>query len=903
LEWNKHWCGEEDGGDVSISAEILTDALSRQQAARFYKCALQVNPYSYAKYRGWDAGDETLYNKALVEACLAENIDVVGLANHGDTDSSLSLKIAFEEVGITAFPGLEISSTEKIHLVSLFPPDVSPSRLNQVIGALQGGSFDENKTIPSQKSATEILQIVAKERGVCFAAHCTSDSGILQLRQNHIWQKDILLAAQIPGSIEKLEAQYKQIILNQTPDYQRSRPIAVINAKDIATPEDIRDRRASCFIKMTEPSIDALRMAFLDADSRIRLADTMNTVQHSRITAMAVEGGRFLDDFKVHFSDNLNTFVGGRGTGKSTILEALRYALGLEAASQQARNAHQGMIKSNLENARILLRVVSEKHGGNEYTVERIVGQSPVVYDSTGNRSSLLPSDLLPGIEIYGQNEILDIANAPDVFPRIIARFMDAPPTTRKTEILLQLKENRQKSLELINSLDNAQVELNQLEKLQEQFDTLKQFGIQEKQERIEQLDKEKAHILNRANEDHADIQKRYTDFIWVIDIPFDLQYLSEEAIKDSPNADAFRVIRGIFEVYQLSVRQAFEPVRAAHNLLNKSLHLANRVWKEVGDAAEEELRQAINKLQADKKAFEAAKSVRQLSQRIAAVQALQRKFTYNQNELGYLFMMRDSLVKDLDNARRREIEHLQTTLKRLNKRLEKQVRLGVLEDKNRQVLHTFLKSLHGLGDKTTEWVHNAPRINVPILIEQIRAGVECLLLRYKDYGMTESIASILVNMGDENILKLQEITTDYEITIELNVGTATEPDFKSIHDLSTGQKCTAILHILLLENPDPLILDQPEDNLDNAFIAERIVEQVRKMKTERQFIFATHNANIPVFGDAEWLAVLEATSNRLTYREEYIGSIDKPSVQAAAARILEGGKEAFMHRREKYGY
>ncbi len=885
--------------------DILTQTLEKQQAARFYKCALQVNPYSYAKYRGWDVGDEIVYNTALVEACLLANIEVVGLANHGDTDSSLSLKKAFEEVGITAFPGLEISSTEKIHLVCLFPPDVSPSRLNQILGALQGGSFDENnRTFPSEKSAVEILQIVVKEHGIGFAAHCTHDDGVLKLKKQHIWQRDdILLAAQIPGSVEKLESQYKQIIENKTPDYKRKRPIAIINAKDVATPEDISDRRASCFIKMTEPSIDALRLAFLDASSRVQLIDNYSLSQHSRITAMAVEGGRFLDGLMIHFSDNLNTFIGGRGTGKSTILESLRYCLGLEAASQQARNAHQGAIESNLKNARILLRVISAKHGGGEYTIERVVGQNPVVYDSVGNRSSLLPNDLLPGIEIYGQNEILDIANAPDVFPRIIERFMDAPPTTRKTEILLQLKENRQKSLELINALNNAQVELNQLAKLQEQFDTLKQFGIQEKQERIEQLDKEKAHILNRANEDHADIQKRYTDYIWVIDIPFDLQYLSEEAIKDSPNVDAFRLIREVFEVYQLSVREAFEPVRTAHNLLNKSMNLANLAWKQLSDTAEEELRQAINKLQADKTAFEAAKSVRQLSQRIAAVQALERKFTYNQNELGYLSMMRNSLVQDLDNARRREIEYLQTTLRRLNKRLEKQVRLGVLEDTNRQTLHSFLKSLHGLGDKTTEWVQNVPRMSVPILIEQIAAGVECLLLRYKDYGMTENIASILVNMGDENFLKLQEITTEYEITIELNAGTATESDFKRIQDLSTGQKCTAILHLLLLDNPDPLILDQPEDNLDNAFIAERIVEQVREMKTERQFIFATHNANIPVFGDAEWLAVLEATNDRLTLHEDYIGSIDKPTVQAAAARILEGGEQAFTHRREKYGY
>ena len=117
---------------------------------------------------------------------------------------------------------------------------------------------------------------------------------------------------------------------------------------------------------------------------------------------------------------------------------------------------------------------------------------------------------------------------------------------------------------------------------------------------------------------------------------------------------------------------------------------------------------------------------------------------------------------------------------------------------------------------------------------------------------------------------------------------------------LSTGQQCTAILHLLLLDNPDPLIIDQPEDNLDNAFIADHIVNELRASKTKRQFLFATHNANIPVFGDAEWIGVLHEEDGRAKLQAS--GSIDAPDVKELAANILEGGKEAFTHRREKYG-
>jgi len=150
--------------------------------------------------------------------------------------------------------------------------------------------------------------------------------------------------------------------------------------------------------------------------------------------------------------------------------------------------------------------------------------------------------------------------------------------------------------------------------------------------------------------------------------------------------------------------------------------------------------------------------------------------------------------------------------------------------------------------------------------------------------------------------MELETTNLEDQIDFQLNVFHAGEV-YRSLHQLSTGQQCTAILHLLLLDNPDPLIMDQPEDNLDNAFIAERIVRELRNAKTERQFIFATHNANIPIFGDAEWIGVFTATEDHGKLGKEAQGSIDVPAIRDEAARILEGGKEAFLQRQEKYGY
>jgi len=149
----------------------------------------------------------------------------------------------------------------------------------------------------------------------------------------------------------------------------------------------------------------------------------------------------------------------------------------------------------------------------------------------------------------------------------------------------------------------------------------------------------------------------------------------------------------------------------------------------------------------------------------------------------------------------------------------------------------------------------------------------------------------------------LEELELPDVISIELNIAHEGEENFKPLAKLSTGQQCTAILHLLLLQNHDPLLMDQPEDNLDNAFIADRIVTELRSAKTARQFIFATHNANIPVFGDAEWIGVFEVQDGQATMPPEHQGAIDMPLIRAKAANILEGGKEAFNQRKAKYEF
>ncbi|MCK5231286.1 MAG: ATPase, partial [Desulfobulbaceae bacterium] len=289
--------------------------------ARFWKCALQVNSHSYIKYRGTDHDmTEEQYNKELLKICQEEHIKVLGIADHGNVDGVDTIRTLMGEHSILVFPGFEIATTEKTHFVCLFSENTSKDQLNRYLGALGLTNFSDG-VWPSNFGANDLISKIDELKGFVCAAHCTDDSGILKQKLVHVWLNPLLKAAQIPDTLDDLKNQeangYRQILLNKTREYKREQPVAIINAKDVEKPETLKDPKASCLIKMTKPCFESFKLAFQDAESRVRLNSDVVEKYYSRIELMKVTGG-YLDGVHIDFSEHLNAVIGGRGTGKST---------------------------------------------------------------------------------------------------------------------------------------------------------------------------------------------------------------------------------------------------------------------------------------------------------------------------------------------------------------------------------------------------------------------------------------------------------------------------------------------------------------------------------------------------------------------------------------------------------
>lgn len=384
-----------------------------------------------------------------------------------------------------------------------------------------------------------------------------------------------------------------------------------------------------------------------------------------------------------------------------------------------------------------------------------------------------------------------------------------------------------------------------------------------------------------------------------------DLAFINDEALEGLPDVAQLIAVRTTLEGVSQGFTVHLKAMRAMLDEASGQLTAQQEAWQQAIQGHEAELERALRTLPsaAGKSGQEVGTAYQRLMGDIERIKPMKAKLPTHESQGNTLKQERRNLLAELSDLRGQRIQALQRAAKRLNRRLEGKLRVEIVPEADRSPLLNFLLGckLEGVGEKRLAWIEEAETISPLSLAQSIQNGSADVQL---DWGVTQMVAEALTKLQPSQLMELEALELDHRVDISLNVAHGqAEPVFRPLSKLSTGQQCTAILHMLLLENADPLLMDQPEDNLDNAFIAERIVTELRDAKTSRQFLFATHNANIPVFGDAEWIGVFTAAENQGSLGLEAQGSIDVPVIRDQVASILEGGRDAFIQRKEKYEF
>ena len=425
-----------------MSENNVRTAVTGDVGARFLRVALQVNSHAYLIEAGTASrfGGAAEYDRAMVDACVAAELDAIGLTDHYSVNTSSSLRAAAEAAGIVVFPGFEAQTSEGVHLLVLFNPGTDLATMERAIG--ECGVVRRQGASPLGKlDVTELTAAAKKWGAITIAAHATTTGkGLLTALKGQArmkaWCSPELLAIGIPGSIATLAESDRLIIENANVDYQRPRRIAVINAQDVTDPEQIAGASATTLVKMSEVTVEGLRQAFLDPHSRIRLNSDPAPTAHSRFLRLGWEGG-FLRGVSVDLNENLNVLIGGRGAGKSCVIESIRYVLGQSALGLEAKRLHEAIVSQVLGNAtKITLGVRIEGPTPRDYLVERTVGNLPVIRAVDGTVLRLQPRDLLGVVTIYGQHEISELAKSPPLLTSLLEPFVALDPqlSVRRTD-------------------------------------------------------------------------------------------------------------------------------------------------------------------------------------------------------------------------------------------------------------------------------------------------------------------------------------------------------------------------------------------------------------------------------------------------------------------------------------
>jgi DNA repair ATPase RecN len=892
---------------ITVS-DRLKEALDLPSGARFFRCALQVNPFAYLKRHAKTGRfqNEAEYNAAMIKACREADIEVIGVTDHYRVQESTGLIKAAREAHIFAFLGFEAVTKDGVHFLCLFDPDKDAAALERLIG--ECGIHNLTELSPSgDKDCLELLDAAKRWGGICIAGHVAADGGGLLKKLSgqprvKVWRSPDLLACALAGPLDQAPENLRPILSNKDGAHRRDRPVAIINAQDVNGPDDLKAPGSSCYIKMSKVSVEGLRQAFLDPESRIRLHSDDAPEPHVEFLAMSWEGG-FLGDTAVHLNENLNVLVGGRGTGKSTMIESLRYVLGLDPLGDDARKAHEGVIRYVLRSGtKISLLVRSHRPSERSYTIERTIPNPPLVKDETGAVLNLLPKDVIPGVEVFGQHEISELTKSPEKLTLLLDRFVDRDMAlvSRKKALRLEMERSRSRIIDAEREVKAIGERLSALPGLEETLKRFQDAGLEERLKEKSLLVREE-RIIATLGERLGPVRDVHESLRSLT--PIDTAIISEKALEGLPNTDVLSRATAIFDRLSAELLTISEQLAAAIKKAEADLNSIKNVWDERRKIVEATYERLLRELQKSK--IDGEEFIR-LRRQIEGLRPLKEKRDALIRDLRTHEAHRRKLLSEWEDAKAADYRAIQKAATKVSRKLQERVRVEVTMAGNREPLEKLLQEMVGGNLRAAiDRLKDRAQLSLPELAAKCREGRDSLI---QHFGFTQGSADRIASANPELFMRIEELELAPTTKIELNTAPDGEPpSWHALEELSTGQKATAVLLLLLLESEAPLIVDQPEDDLDNRFITDGVVPIMRQEKRRRQFVFSTHNANIPVLGDAELIIGLtasgEAKDGVARIPSDHMASIDVRPVREMVEEILEGGKVAFEMRRLKYGF
>jgi predicted ATPase len=888
---------------------VLAEINKYSNGAQFRRADLHI--HSFREGGSYDVDDATMTPEAIVDTALAENLQIIAITDHNVIGNVRRAIKHSEGKPVFVVPGVELSTSQGHFLVYCSTPD----KLEGFYGKL--------KISPDKKTCydtiPQCLKYAEEYDGFGICAHIDLDNGLENAHPKYDAFKQEILSCKNLLALEISNADMSAwfSISDESADRKKC---AALRCKQLEKEEDIElpkvmgsdahsvgamgknaagNRRLTRF-KMESLSFDSLRIALLDGAARVRLEDLIPSgIPH--FIGMKLEGG-FLKDQIVHFSRNLTCIIGGRGAGKSTMLESLRVASG--------NLVDNPLIDSEVWPDAIIL--VYEDEVGNQHALTRSKLNEVSNIDPDG------PTQF--PIESYGQGETAATIQHCDQDPAILLAFLDS---------FIDLAEMRRADEDLRTALLESQTEI---ERLQLDLNRIPEIESAKKvaDQQVETLKNQKAREVVELE------QKLANERLFRKQLSVKLKTMLTSINDSLASGDLNNLVAGV-DGSTLAVGKAqFEAVKALVTDLTTNIDtLAVQLKAKINDTTAKIVAQlklwAANEQETQAKIEDLRRELEK--QKIKLDIAFIRKVTQDATDYAAkLVELKKSIAKQQDAYRnRRELLRTRRELKSkmftsrqafatvMNRNLSSavvdyRVTIRFHEGVLSKELEELIKNEMGWRTSRVPKAHLIVNCISPFgLLDAVDKKNPAVLLNIVDENKNQAFSKIealeiLHKLAQwEPHVAIQrcafEDLPDIKVSREVTNadGTKSYP-VRDFSKLSIGQQQSILLSILLFsKSKTPLIIDQPEDNLDSEFIYKTIVRSLRGIKEHRQVIIVTHNANITVLGDAELIIPLRGSSDLAVIRDR--GSIDNKETKEMVCTILEGSRKAFMRSREVYGY
>lgn len=902
--------------------------------------------------------DERLkWAKTLVSHCLQAEppITAIAITDHHDYCIAEQVREAADGSDLTVFPGVEITCSDNAQCIVLFDPKAAPGLVEKLIQSLPGvppSNMDSCRG-PSIAHANltvlDLAQTIEKNpqfRGECLLlphfgdgdAHKTLNVPSNAARFAALNAEGVYIEKAhsdlAPGTLDKLRGKVTE---------WGPRRRGVIATGDNKSETFERVGKHPCWLKLGEASIEGLRQALLADEARISYASPDEPTE--RIVEMEVLSNLTGDaPLVVTFNAGFNALVGGRGTGKSALLEYLRFGLGRterdipgsDTANETSRESR--LIEDTLTGGYV--RLILNREGVQESWRRDLSTSDYIdVEDGSGNASRLTLDAARERFRAraFRQKGLSSLTSDPASTSDQITGIAAAEALARRREIDRSIMNSRRAvstSLQQIVAHWQASLDVQQArdrvtdltERLRSINAILALGGVSE--EHLQVI--EKAGLHSRANaylKLVADVAEREGQAI-----PSESHLAA--ALPESINTGEFAHL-SILEQKVASVREQITELYGRARALIDELVDQQKLATIAQIAVDAELSEKMSDAEAAQTAQKALiEDSKRLGNDLAdAEQSLGRALSRQQETQAYEVSFRRAQreLQDLLASRRTVLEEAASQVAGKSSGLLK-ARLG--RDKTlSQYVAALVRLTEGsyisdAGQKCADWVRGSVQ-SEPSAWSKIAANLKTLyqskiaagsptepggeilaLIRgmfFPNAPVTERQATkIYTNLTDSTLAEVLSAVPQDGIVMTYVDGSGKEMAFGTA---SPGQKASAVLELLLRQSAGTLLIDQPEDDLDNRVIM-KIVDLIRTSKANRQLIFTTHNPNVVVNGDADKVVALSTREPQQGGRHngamvslQVDGAIETEAVRGYITALIEGGKEAFDLRGRKYGY